>query len=127
MSPIYDYSCPKCEKEFEEYRSFSDSDKKTKCPRCGQRADRLISLPNTSKDLAYNFVDTNTTKNPIQFNSKGQWKKHLKTLGLTDDIPQTPPKHGSLKQLKSEPSKAERIEGHKKVIEGVLREKGAIR
>jgi len=109
------------------YRSFSDYDKRTKCTRCGNRADRLISLPNTNKDRAYNFIDNATTAKPIHITSKGQWKKHLKGLGLTDDIPQAPPKHGSLKQVKNEPSKADRIEGHKKNIEGILREKGAIR
>jgi len=43
----------------------------------------------TTKDRLYNFVDVNTTGKPIQFTSKRQWQKHLKKLGLNDDVKQS--------------------------------------
>ena len=125
--PLYDFFCEKCGNSFDEFVRIAEFKKVTPCPECGEMAFKIISLPNTNKDLAYNFVDTNTTGRPLQFTSKGQWKKHLKGLGLTDDFPQSVPKRNDLKLLKNEPSKAERVEGHKKVIETVLREGGKIR
>lgn len=40
------------------------------------------------RDRLYHFVDYDTTGKPIEFTSKSQWKKHLKKLGRTDDMPQ---------------------------------------
>lgn len=40
----------------------------------------------TSKDLLWDFVDTNTTGKPIHFTSKRAWKSHLKKLGMHDDV-----------------------------------------
>lgn len=42
----------------------------------------------TSKDKLYDFVDIHSTGKPIHFTSKGQWKRHLKKLGRTDDFDQ---------------------------------------
>lgn len=125
--PLYTFVCRICQHEFDEFIRLSEFRKTFPCPNCGEVADKIISLPNTHKDLAYNFVDTNTTGKPVQITSKGQWKRHLKSLGLTDDIPQSAPKMNELKQLKSEKPKSERVAEHKKVIEGVLREEGKIR
>lgn len=33
--PIYEYECVACGEKFEKRRSFTDSDKDLKCPRCG--------------------------------------------------------------------------------------------
>jgi putative FmdB family regulatory protein len=41
--PIYEYFCPKCEKEFELMRPFSEADKSALCPECGSEAEKLIS------------------------------------------------------------------------------------
>lgn len=122
--PLYDYECSnkKCKHKFDQFVRISEFGKLVVCSKCGGRADKLLSLPNTHRDLAYNFVDVNTTGKPIQFSSKGQWKRHLKSLGLTDDIPQKAPNPGELKQLRSEKTKEERIADHKKVIEEVVME-----
>ena len=43
--PIYEYECEKCGEKFELRRSFSDSDREIKCPKCGeQKAKRAISV-----------------------------------------------------------------------------------
>lgn len=41
--PVYEYFCPKCKKEFELKRPFSEADKLTNCPQCGSESQKLIS------------------------------------------------------------------------------------
>jgi hypothetical protein len=43
----------------------------------------------TPKDQLYNFTDVHTTGKPIKFESKRQWLKHIKALGLTDNFQQS--------------------------------------
>ncbi len=40
---VYEYLCPKCRNVFELMRPMSDSGKPAKCPKCGSKAERLIS------------------------------------------------------------------------------------
>ena len=40
---VYEYLCPKCRKQFELMRPMSESEKPAKCPKCGAKAERLIS------------------------------------------------------------------------------------
>lgn len=42
--PIYEYLCPKCEKEFELMRPLSEADKPAFCPLCGTKAEKLVSV-----------------------------------------------------------------------------------
>jgi len=42
--PVYEYFCPKCKREFELRRPFSEADKPASCPDCGSQAERLISV-----------------------------------------------------------------------------------
>ena len=56
-----------------------------------------IGLFHTHKDKLYEFTDVNTTGKPIQFSSKGQWQRHLKRLGLHDDVKQ----HRSAEEIKN--------------------------
>lgn len=45
--PIYEYSCPKCRRSFEEWiRSSDEADKDQPCPDCGTASPRMLS--NTS-------------------------------------------------------------------------------
>lgn len=41
--PIYEYECPKCGTEFEEWGKASDSHKQVPCPKCGALSPRVIS------------------------------------------------------------------------------------
>ncbi|MDH5543707.1 MAG: zinc ribbon domain-containing protein [Nitrospinota bacterium] len=41
--PIYEYGCPKCEREFEVLHGISDNSAR-KCPECGAKMKKLISL-----------------------------------------------------------------------------------
>lgn len=41
--PTYEYKCQKCSNEFEEFQSIT-AEAKAKCPKCGGKAKRMISL-----------------------------------------------------------------------------------
>ena len=41
--PIYEYYCPKCDKEFELRRTISMSESKALCPSCGSKSQKLVS------------------------------------------------------------------------------------
>jgi len=40
---VYEYRCPKCRKEFELMRPMSEAEKPAKCPKCGSKAQKLMS------------------------------------------------------------------------------------
>ncbi|KPJ53595.1 hypothetical protein AMJ39_04105 [candidate division TA06 bacterium DG_24] len=40
--PTYEYQCPECGKKFEKYEAMT-SEPRAACPRCGTKAERLIS------------------------------------------------------------------------------------
>jgi putative FmdB family regulatory protein len=40
---VYEYRCPKCRKEFELMRPMSEAEKAAKCPKCGSKAQKLMS------------------------------------------------------------------------------------
>jgi putative FmdB family regulatory protein len=40
---VYEYFCPKCLKEFELMRPMSEAEKPAKCPKCGSKAQKLMS------------------------------------------------------------------------------------
>lgn len=56
----------------------------------------------------YNFVDFNTTGKPVVINSKTQWRNHLKSHGLNDDIKND-------KLTKSDIESIQRLEVNKKI------------
>ena len=41
---VYEYLCPKCRNEFELMRPMSEAEKPAKCPKCGSRVQKLISV-----------------------------------------------------------------------------------
>lgn len=122
---IYDYQCDRCDDIFEVHHPMNERPI-VHCEICGALASKLISLPHTHKDLLYNFIDVDTTGKPIQFNTKGQWKKHLKSRGLTDDIPQSAPRMEDLKPMRSEKTKEQKRKEYKEVAVQALRENKVI-
>ncbi len=42
--PTYEYSCVECQEEFELMRPMCDFDKDAKCPKCGGKAHRVVSV-----------------------------------------------------------------------------------
>ena len=40
---VYEYRCPKCRKKFELMRPMSEAEKPAKCPKCGPKAQKLMS------------------------------------------------------------------------------------
>lgn len=46
----------------------------------------------------YDFVDYNTTGQPVKINGRRQWKNHLKSLGMHDDVQNSPRTKSQLEQ-----------------------------
>ena len=40
---VYEYLCPKCRNQFELMRPMSEAEKRAECPKCGSKAQKLIS------------------------------------------------------------------------------------
>jgi putative FmdB family regulatory protein len=40
---VYEYFCPKCRRAFELMRPMSEFNKPAKCPKCGSKAQKLVS------------------------------------------------------------------------------------
>ena len=40
---VYEYRCPKCRKKFELMRPMSEAEKPARCPKCGSKAQKLMS------------------------------------------------------------------------------------
>jgi putative FmdB family regulatory protein len=40
---VYEYFCPNCRKVLELMRPMSETDKPAKCPKCGSKAQKLVS------------------------------------------------------------------------------------
>jgi putative FmdB family regulatory protein len=43
IMPVYEYACPTCRNIFEEWLKFSETTESMPCPKCGSRAQRIIS------------------------------------------------------------------------------------
>jgi putative FmdB family regulatory protein len=41
--PVYEYQCPKCGTVYEETRRIDDRNKPVSCPKCGVKAERIMS------------------------------------------------------------------------------------
>ena len=41
--PLYDYTCRKCERDYEIFVPLSQFDEEIKCPECVETLDRIIS------------------------------------------------------------------------------------
>ena len=41
---VYEYLCPKCRNQFELMWPMSEAEKPAKCPKCGSKAQKLISV-----------------------------------------------------------------------------------
>jgi len=50
--PMYEYWCPKCQKEFEIKRLMADLDKPAFCPGCGAEGEKLVSTFASKIDYA---------------------------------------------------------------------------
>lgn len=73
--------------------------------------------PKSTFDKLYEFVDYNTTGKPVVIESKSQWRRHLKKLGLHDDVSNSPLKMNDLVQYKEgRYEKEKRRKEYKKVL-----------
>lgn len=41
---VYEYLCPKCNREFEVMRPISKADEPASCPKCGTTGEKLVSV-----------------------------------------------------------------------------------
>lgn len=117
----YDYQCSKCDLIFEEMHSMLEKPI-IHCPLCRAISQKMFGLPHTHQDKLYDFTDINTTGKPIKFSSKGQWQKHLKKLGMHDDVKQSPRKSTEFKTGESRHEKEKRKKEYKEVLGEVYKE-----
>ena len=80
---IYEFQCIICGKYFDIVQRMNDTHKAF---HCGIEAQRIWTIPSTDKDLAYNFI-TESFGQPIQINSKSQYKGLIKQYGFADASP----------------------------------------
>ena len=88
--PIYDYNCPHCYANFETFVKMRDSRKRKKCPYCGQRANKVPSVPNLVTDTNFcvagiHHVGACDPDNPRDVvTDRADWKRRLKQKGLRE-------------------------------------------
>lgn len=127
---IYEYQCNNCGIIHEESHGMINRPN-VFCPSCECSCVKLISrgvefAGVNGHNNMYNFVDHNTTGKPVVINGRRQWRSHLKSLGMTDDINQGVPKSDIKPHKESWVEKGQKREVYKKEIAGVLKEKGIL-
>lgn len=80
--PLYEYYCEHCGKFFEAFRPVNLRNS-TNCS-CGSRAKKLISLPSTEKDKAYEFYSENFGPQKVWVRSKTHYNKLRKQNRIID-------------------------------------------
>lgn len=81
---IYPFRCIICNIEFEVVQSMNTPHKAF---HCGVEAQRIFTVPQTNKDLMYQFDTTIFGKRPVNIYSRRQYKRLLKENGLVDSTP----------------------------------------
>lgn len=130
MASRYDYSCSKCEYVQEEIHGMLEYPKVI-CNICGGKSTKMICgdvLFNgvDGSNSMYDFVDQDTTGKPMRFTSKRAWRTHLKSKGLTDDIPQSVPNAKHLKPYREGKSKETKRREYKESVTQALKETGIL-
>lgn len=88
--PIYDYHCSHCHGNFEEFAKMKDSRKRKKCPRCGQWAAKVPSVPNLVTDTNFwgqgihhvGACDPDNQRDVLT--DRADYKKRLEEKGLRE-------------------------------------------
>lgn len=119
---IYDYQCNLCGETHEEFHGAFEKPK-ILCS-CGGKCVRLISTGAmfcgvNGRGNMYDFVDYNTTGQPVRISSKTQWKSHLKQHGLNDDIKNDPYTKSEL-ESKVRQKQSDKDSNRKKIKESVV-------
>lgn len=91
---IYDYQCDSCGRIQEYFHGMLEKPTII-CAVCKKKMFKLIGTGAmfcgvNGRGSMYNFVDFNTTGQPVVINSKTQWRNHLKAHGLNDDVKNDP-------------------------------------
>ena len=88
--PIYDYNCPVCKANFEDFAKMKDSAKRKKCPHCKQYAGRVPSVPNLVTDTNFFAAGVHhvgvcdpDNKNDVVVD-RTDWKNRLEEKGLRE-------------------------------------------
>jgi len=79
---IYDYECPNCGKQFEEWNSVANRNL-ANCPDCGTPAVKVISR-SVAVHLWKPYLDTNISDKPVYLESRQQRKDLIKANGLIE-------------------------------------------
>ena len=118
---IFDYQCIDCDKIHEEFHGSFERPK-VLCV-CGGKCVKLISVPSGFIGMqggraTYDFVDVNTTGQPVRIHNKRQWKDHLKRNGLNDDVKNDPYTKSELEQRIRDRNNS-KIENKRKIKQNV--------
>lgn len=94
------------------------------CHKCGSKCSRLISGGNEIMGMnggsgVYDFIDHNTTGQPVRIHNKRQWKEHLRQHGLNDDV-QNDPYTKSQVEMKANKKAGDKQVERKKIKESVV-------
>ncbi|MCA8918126.1 MAG: zinc ribbon domain-containing protein [Planctomycetes bacterium] len=109
--PTYEYRCPDCSHEFEEFQSMTAKPIK-KCPNCGKRrVQRLISSGLQPIFKGSGFYETDYVKKSGKSDNTGESKSEPKPDAGSDSKPETKTKEKSASESKpvkteNKPSKA---------------------
>lgn len=121
---IYEYSCEICGRIFEEFKSIEQRNNVFCCKR---RAVKIISLPNTTKDKAYEFTTEMFDGKPIEVRSKEQFKRMLKKHGIADASPRECFQQADKCRKNNEISHQNRIRKQAKVLADNMMKSGVIK
>ena len=120
----YEYLCEICGRHFEESRVFEER-YNVFC--CGQRAVKLVSLPSTTKDKAYEFTTEMFNGKPVEIRSKDQFKRMLKKHGIADASPRECFQQAYKCRKNNEISRENDTKKRAKVLADKMRESGVIK
>ena len=120
--PIYEYSCPKCHKQFEILQSTYTP---SRFKHCGVWVRRVISPIFAYKDKRFEFTRVDKQSNQVDITSQSSYRKFLKKNGLVSlnpkDLRNIKPNEKGFKQKSRQLAKQCVREIHKKgAMEWVL-------
>lgn len=123
--PLYEYECNYCG-QFDEFVSVENRNN-VFCT-CGRRAIKLISLPATDKDKAYEFYSENFGNNPVWVRSKTHYHKLRKKHNIIDASIKESFAEARIKRKSNDASmKIKRIKKAQKIADRIHKENVSIK
>ena len=114
---IYDYECQSCLRVHEEFHSAFE--RPTVLCECGGKCIKLIATGAmfcgvNGRNNMYDFVDYKTRPYPVKINGRRQWREHLKSLGMHDDVKNDPLTKSDIETIQQN-AKKKKFDNHKEI------------